>query len=45
MLAEANAGQWTDDLQENAIQVVDGGYGILNGPDYILFYANGQLNG
>jgi len=41
MLAEANAGPWTDDLQENAIQVVDGGDGILNGTDYILFYANG----
>ncbi|MDZ4795328.1 MAG: type IX secretion system sortase PorU [Bacteroidota bacterium] len=41
MLAEANAGPWTDDLQENAIQVVDGGDGVLNGSDHILFYANG----
>jgi len=41
MLAEANAGFWTDDLKENAIQVVDGGDGVLNGSDYILFYANG----
>ena len=41
MLAEANAGSWTDDLKENAIQVVDGGDGIINGSDYILFYANG----
>lgn len=41
MLAEANAGPWTDDLQENAIMVVDGGDGILNGSDYILFYAAG----
>lgn len=41
MLAEANAGTWTDDLSENAIQVVDGGDGILNGSDYLLFYANG----
>ncbi len=41
MLAEANAGSWTDDLKENATQVVDGGDGIINGPDYILFYANG----
>jgi hypothetical protein len=41
MLAEANAGPWTDDLQENAIMVVDGGDGILNGSDYILFYATG----
>lgn len=41
MLAEANAGPWLDDLQENAIQVEDGGDGILNGSDYILFYASG----
>jgi hypothetical protein len=41
MLAEANAGAWTDDLKENAIQVVDGGDGIISGSDYILFYANG----
>ena len=41
MLAEANSGPWTDDLQENAIMVVDGGDGILNGSDYILFYATG----
>lgn len=41
MLAESNAGTWTDDLKENAVQVVDGGDGVLNGSDYILFYANG----
>ena len=41
MLGEANAGPWIDDLQENAIMVVDGGDGILNGSDYILFYATG----
>lgn len=41
MLAEANSGFWTDDLKENAIQVVDGGDGLVNGTDYILFYANG----
>ncbi len=41
MLSEANAGPWTDDLSENAIQVVDGGDGVLNGSDYILFYSNG----
>ncbi|MEO6613850.1 MAG: type IX secretion system sortase PorU [Chitinophagaceae bacterium] len=41
MLKEANNGSWTDDLQENAIQVVDGGDGIINGSDYILFYASG----
>ena len=41
MLAEANARSWTDDLKENAIQVVDGGDGIINGSDYIIFYTNG----
>jgi Peptidase family C25 len=42
MLNESNsAATWTDDLQENAIMVVDGGDGIMNGQDYILFYANG----
>jgi len=41
MLSEANAGPWRDDLVENAIMVVDGGDGILNGSDYILFYATG----
>ncbi len=41
MLDESNAGAWTDDLIENAITVVDGGDGVLNGSDYILFYAQG----
>ncbi|HEX7903992.1 MAG TPA: type IX secretion system sortase PorU [Chitinophagaceae bacterium] len=41
MLAEANAGTWIDDLKENGIMVMDGGDGIINGTDYILFYANG----
>lgn len=41
MLSESNAGPWLDDLQENAIATVDGGDGILNGNDYILFYAEG----
>lgn len=41
MLAEANNGPWTDDLKENAIQIVDGGDGTINGSDYILFYAAG----
>ena len=41
MLAEANAGTWLDDLQENPIMVADGGDGIINGTDYILFYATG----
>lgn len=41
MLGEANNAPWTDDLTENAIQVVDGNDGVLNGSDYILFYASG----
>lgn len=41
MIPEANAITRPDDLRENAIQVVDGGDGILNGTDYILFYAQG----
>jgi hypothetical protein len=41
MLPEANNISRFDDLQENAIMVVDGGDGVLNGSDYILFYSNG----
>jgi hypothetical protein len=41
MLDESNAGLWVDDLKENALLVVDGGDGVINGSDYILFYANG----
>jgi Peptidase family C25 len=41
MLAERNATPRPDDLTENAIQVVDGGDGQLNGNDYFLFYAPG----
>ena len=41
MLPEDNAVFVADDLIENAIQIVDGGDGILNGSDYILFYAAG----
>jgi hypothetical protein len=41
MLAEANMVPRPDDLSENAIMIVDGGDGIINGSDYILFYANG----
>jgi hypothetical protein len=41
MLPEANAAPRPDDLRENAILVEDGGDGILNGGDYILFYAPG----
>ena len=39
MLDENNAVARQDDLFENAIEVVDGGDGILNGNDYLLFYA------
>jgi hypothetical protein len=42
MLAEANAGPWTDDLVENAIQIIDGGDGLINGSDHILFYSHGS---
>lgn len=41
MLAEANAAEWMDDLAENSIMIVDGGDGLLNGADHILFFANG----
>ena len=41
MLGEANADFYRDDLQENAIFIADGGDGVINGSDYILFYANG----
>ncbi|HEU4608007.1 MAG TPA: hypothetical protein VFS31_07850, partial [Chitinophagaceae bacterium] len=41
MLPEPTNGPKTDDLYENAIQVVDGGDGMLNGTDYIIFYATG----
>ncbi|HEY0067603.1 MAG TPA: C25 family cysteine peptidase, partial [Flavisolibacter sp.] len=41
MLPEANSLPYTDDLRENAILVVDGGDGVLNGSDYFLFFAQG----
>jgi hypothetical protein len=41
MLAEANATVPNDDLQENALLAMDGGDGVLNGTDMLLFYANG----
>lgn len=44
MLSESNNSLWSDDLIENAIFVADGGDGILNGSDYILFYAPGPDN-
>ena len=41
MLNESNSGEWTDDLEENALMVVDEGDGFLNGNDYALFFASG----
>ncbi|HEU4632670.1 MAG TPA: hypothetical protein VFS22_01715, partial [Flavisolibacter sp.] len=41
MLAEANSEPRIDDLEENAIGVMDGGDGLLNGSDYILLFARG----
>jgi hypothetical protein len=41
MLQENCNGGKIDDLAENAIAVVDGGDGVLNGTDYILLYAAG----
>lgn len=39
MLPEDNRIPRPDDLQENAIQVFDGGDSIFNGNDYFLFYG------
>ena len=41
MVPEDNKVSRPDDLQEVAIQVVDGGSGVFNDGDYILFYAPG----
>jgi hypothetical protein len=41
MLPEDNSQKPIDDLEENSIYIVDGGDGMLNGSDYILFYAQG----
>jgi hypothetical protein len=41
MPGEANNSVYQDDLIENSIQVIDGGDGMLNGGDYILFYSDG----
>lgn len=41
MLPEGNGAPYVDDLQELALQVVDGGDGVLNGSDYVLFYSPG----
>ena len=42
MLPEANNGHYFDDLTEWAVQVVDGGDGLINNNDYILFYHPGS---
>lgn len=42
MLGESCNADYTDDLFENAIQVVDGGDGIFNNNDYFLFYSGGS---
>ncbi|NBO57728.1 MAG: hypothetical protein EBU73_02170 [Chitinophagia bacterium] len=41
VLPESNADPVTDDLQENAIEIYDGGDGNFDGADYILFYTPG----
>ncbi len=41
MLPELNSEPRSDDLIENAIDVVDGGDGSFDEDDYILFYADG----
>jgi hypothetical protein len=41
MLSESNNGAWTDDLRENAIMIMDGGDGVINGSDHILFFSTG----
>jgi hypothetical protein len=41
MLPENAGSVVMDDLTENAIWVEDGGDGVLNGNDYLLFYAPG----
>ncbi|MEJ7767197.1 MAG: type IX secretion system sortase PorU [Chitinophagaceae bacterium] len=41
VLPENCSARVPDDLEENAIEVIDGGDGVFNGQDYILFYASG----
>lgn len=41
MLPESNKAFRRDDLTENALWIEDGGDGVLNGTDYLLFYADG----
>ena len=41
MVPEENADPRIDDLEENAVWIEDGGDGVLNGADYILFFSEG----
>lgn len=41
MLPESNAVSRYDDIPEVALKIEDGGDGLLNGTDYLLFYAPG----
>ncbi len=41
MLEEACNGFWVDDLTEIAVELNDGGDGVFNGSDYLLFYHEG----
>jgi hypothetical protein len=41
MLDEKPGGHYIDDLREIAIAVSDGGDGLLNGNDFVLFFAGG----
>lgn len=41
LLPENNRMPRPDDLAEVALQIADGGDGLLNGDDYVLFYAPG----
>lgn len=41
MLPEANNAPRADDLREVALRVLDGGDGVFNGTDQLLFYATG----
>jgi hypothetical protein len=43
MLPFINAQLPATDLSPNAVEVVDGGDGVLNPGDYILFYASGPM--
>ncbi len=42
MLSEANQINRTDDLDEIALSVLDGGDGQFNGNDFLLFFASGS---